>query len=138
MCWPMRFSSTPETNILLDGHRHDVAAEVGLRRIRRCLDLDVARQQAHFAALIHVEGDLAEVHVVQLLVERDGVAPDGGNRAALGLAGIEVRRGEDDLVADFPALGIEHLDRGGAGVGRRGQLGPGVGAVTVQVQRAAR
>ena len=108
-------------------HGHDVAAEEGLCRILRCLDLDVARQQAHFAALIHVEGDLAEVHVVELLVERDVVASDGGNRAALGLAGIEVRRGEDDLVADFPALGIQHLDRGGAGVGRRGQLGPGVG-----------
>ncbi len=119
-------------------HGHDVAAEVGLRRILRCLDLDVARQQAHFAALVHVEGDLAEVHVVELLVERDVVASDGGNRAALGLAGIKVRRGEDDLVADFPALGIEHLDRGGAGVGRRGQLGPGVGAITVQVERAAR
>ena len=52
-------------------HRHDVAAEVGLFRIGRGLDLDVARQQAHFAALIHVEGDLAEVHVVELLVERD-------------------------------------------------------------------
>ena len=52
-------------------HRHDVAAEVGLLRIGRCLDLDVARQQAHFAALVHVEGDLAEVHVVELLVERD-------------------------------------------------------------------
>ena len=49
------------------------------------------------------------------------------DRAALGLAGIEIRRGEDDLVADLPALGIQHLDRGGAGVGRGGQLGPGVG-----------
>ena len=138
MCWPMRFNSTPETNILLDGHGHDVPAEEGLLRISRCLDIDVARQQAHFATLIHVEGDLAEVHVVELLVERDGVAADGGNGAPLGLPGVEVRRGEDDLVADFPALGIEHLDRGGAGVGRGGQLGPGVGAITVQVQGSAR
>ncbi len=44
-------------------------------RIGRGLDLDVARQQAHFAALIHVEGDLAEVHVVELLVERDRCCP---------------------------------------------------------------
>jgi hypothetical protein len=47
-------------------HRHDVAAEVRLLRIGRGLDLDVARQQAHFAALIHVERDPAEVHVVEL------------------------------------------------------------------------
>ena len=52
-------------------HRHDVAAEEGLFGIGRSLDLDVARQHAHFAAFIHVEGDLAEVHVVELLVERD-------------------------------------------------------------------
>ena len=113
----MRLSSTPSTNILLDDHRHDVAAEEGLLRIGRCLDLDVARQQAHFAALIHVEGDLAEVHVVELLVERDRVAADGGDRAPLGLPRIEIRGGEDDLVADPPAGGVQHLDRGGAGVG---------------------
>ena len=99
-------------------HRHDVPAEEGLFRIGRCLDLDVARQQADFAAFIHVEGDLAEVHVVELLVERDRVAADGGNRAPLGLPRIEVRRGENDLVADAPARGVQHLDRGGAGVGR--------------------
>ena len=95
-------------------HRHDVAALEGLLRIGRGLDLDVARQQTHFAALIHVEGDLAEVHVVELLVERDRVAADGGNGATLGLARIEIRGGEDDLVADPPAGGVQHLDRGGA------------------------
>ena len=78
------------------------------------------------------------MHVVELLVERDRVAADGGDRAPLGLPRIEIGGGEDDLVADLPALGIQHLDRGGAGVGRGGQLGPGVGAVAVQVQRAAR
>ncbi len=81
-CWPMRLSSTPATIHLARGHRHDVAAEEGLLRIGRGLDLDVARQQAHFAALIHVEGDLAEVHVVELLVERDRVAADGGRWCA--------------------------------------------------------
>jgi hypothetical protein len=43
---------------LAPGHRHDVPAEVGLFRVLRRLDLDVARQQADFAALVHVEGDL--------------------------------------------------------------------------------
>ena len=97
---------------LASDHRHDVPAEVGLFRVGRCLDLDVARQQADFAALVHVEGDLAEVHVVELLVERDRVAADGGDGAPLGLPGIEIRRGEDDLVADAPAGGVQHLDRG--------------------------
>ncbi len=119
-------------------HRHDVAAEVRLLRVGRSLDLDVASHQRHFAALIHVEGDLAEVHVVELLVERERVAADGGDGATLGLTRIEVRRREHDLVADLPAPGIQHLDGGGAGVGRRGELGPGVGGGTVQVQRAAR
>ncbi len=44
-------------------------------------------QHAHFAAFIHVEGDLAEVHEVELLVQGDVVAADGGNGAALGLRG---------------------------------------------------
>jgi hypothetical protein len=62
-------------------------------RIRRGLDLDVASQQANFAALIHVERDLAEVHVVQLLVERERIAVDGGNGSNLGPAGVVVGRG---------------------------------------------
>ena len=95
-------------------------------RVLRCLDTDVARQQADFAALVDVEGDLAEVHVVQLLVERDRVAADGGNGAPLGLPGVKVGRGEDDLVADAPAGGVEHLDRGAAGLGGAGELGPGM------------
>ena len=119
-------------------HRHDVAAEEGLFRVGRGLDLDVARQQADFAAFIHVEGDLAEVHVVQLLVERDRVAADGGNGAPLGLPGIEIRRREDDLVTHPPFSGVQHLDRGAAGFGGLRQLGPGVRPVTVQVQGAAR
>ena len=92
---------------------------------------------ADFAAFIHVEGDLAEVHVVELLVERDRVSADGGNGAPLCLPGIEIRGCEDDLVADAPARGVQDLDRGGAGVGRAGQLGPGVGPVTVKVQGSA-
>ena len=40
------------------------------------------------------------MHVVELLVERDRVAADGGNGAPLGLPGIEIRGGEDNLVAD--------------------------------------
>ena len=119
-------------------HRHDVPAEERLFRVGRCLDLDIARQQADFAAFIHVEGDLAEVHVVQLLVERDRVAADGGNGAPLRLPGIEIRRREDDLVADPPAGGVQDLYRGAACVGRAGQLGPGVRPVTVQVQGSAR
>ena len=77
------------------------------------------------------------MHVLERPVERERVAADGGDRAPLGLARIEVGRGEHDLVAGAPAGGVEHLDRGGAGVGRGGQLGPGVVAVAVQVQRAA-
>ncbi len=115
-----------------------MTAEERLFRVGRCLDLDVARQQADFAALIHVEGDLAEVHVVELLVERDLVAADGGNGAPLGLPRIEIRRREDDLVAHPPARGVQHLDRSAACLGRARQLGPGVGPVTVQVQRSAR
>ena len=94
-------------------------------------------RQADFAALVDVEGDLAEVHVVKRLVERERVAADGGDGAPLGLARIEVGGGEDDLVTHPPARGIEHLDRGGAGLGRAGQLAPGIGAVAVQVERAA-
>ena len=119
-------------------HRHDVPAEVRLLCIRRGLDLDVARQQADFAALVHVEGDLAEVHVVELAVERELVAADGGDRAPLGLPRIEVRRRENDLVADAPARGVEHFDRRAAGFRRVRELGPGVGAIAVQVQRSAR
>jgi hypothetical protein len=57
------------------------------RRVGRCLETDIARQQADFAAFIHVERDLAEVHVVQFLVERDRIALDGGNGSPLGLPG---------------------------------------------------
>jgi Cu+-exporting ATPase len=56
---------------------------------------------------------------------------------ALGLAGVEVRGGEDDLVAHPPLGGIQDFNRGTACFGRLRELGPGVGAVTVQVQRAA-
>jgi hypothetical protein len=43
------------------------------------------------------------VHVVELAGERDLVAADGGDRAPFGLARIEVRRRENDLVTDAPA-----------------------------------
>src|SRR4029077_10535821 len=89
------------------------------------------------AAFIDVEGDLAEVHVVELLVERDRVSADGGNGSPLCLPGIVIRGCEDNLVADAPARGVQNLDRGRACVGRAGQLGPGVGPVTVQVQGSA-
>ena len=104
----------------------------------RGLHLDVARQVAHFAAFIHVEGDLAEVHVVEFLVERDRVAADGGNGATLGLTRIEIRGGQDDFVTHAPVRGVQDLDRGAACVGGAGQLGPGVRSVTVQVQGSAR
>ena len=39
---------------------------------------------------------------------------------------------------DPPVRGVQHFDRVAAGLGRLGQLGPGVRAVAVQVQRAAR
>ena len=89
---------------LARAHRHHVpAVERLFRRVGRCLETDIARQQTDFATFIHVEGDLAEVHVVQLLVERDRISPDGGNGAPLGLPGIEIRGREDNLVADPPA-----------------------------------
>ena len=101
---------------LARAHRHHVPAEERLFRVGRRLELDIARQQTDFAAFIHVEGDLAEVHVVQLLVERDRVSADGGNGAPLGLPGIEIRRREDNLVTDPPASGVQDLYRGAAGV----------------------
>ena len=132
----MRDSSTPETIHLRSGHRHDVPAEVGLLRVVRRLDADVAGQQADFAALVDAEGDLAEMHVFERLIERDRVAADGGDGAPLRLPGIEIGRGEDDLVA-CASRGIEDFDPAAAGLGRLRQLGPGVRAVAVQVQRAA-
>ena len=119
-------------------HRHDMTAEERLFRVGRCLDLDIACQQTDFAALIHVESDLAEVHVIQLLVERDLVSADGGNAAPLGLSGIVIRRREDNLVAHPPARGVQDLNRSAACLGRAGELGPGVGPITVQVQGSAR
>ncbi len=53
------------------GHRHDMAAEVGLLRVVRGVDQDVAGQQADLAALVDPVGDPAEVHVLQGLVEGD-------------------------------------------------------------------
>ena len=99
---------------LARAHRHHVPAEEGLFRVGRRLELDIARQQTDFATFIHVEGDLAEVHVVQFLVERDRISTDGGNGSPLGLPGIEIRRREDNLVADPPAGGVQDLDRGAA------------------------
>ena len=118
-------------------HRHHVPAEEGLFRVGRRLKFDIACQQADFAALIHVEGDLAEVHVVELLVERDRVAADGGNRAPLGLPRIEVRRRQHNLVARAPTSRVQDLYRGAARIGRIGELSPRILAVAVQVQRPA-
>ncbi len=108
-----------------------------LFRVGRSLDDDIARQHADFAAFIHVEGDLAEVHVVELLVERDRVSADGGNVAPLCLPGIEIRGRENDLVAGAPAGSVQDLDRGGAGVRCAGQLRPGICPVTVKIQGSA-
>ena len=72
-------------------HGHHVSAEECLVCIRRCLDEDVARQHADLATLIHAEGDPAEVHVVQFLIERDRIALDAGDGSPLGLMGIEIR-----------------------------------------------
>src|SRR5262249_46239541 len=103
----------------------------------RCLKTDIARQQTDFATFIHVEGDLAEVHVLQFVVERDRISSDGGNGSPLCLPGIEIRGRKDNLVADPPASGVQDLYRGAACVSRAGQLGPGVDPVTVQVQGSA-
>src|SRR5690606_22495438 len=111
--------------------------EPGLRSVFRGLDLYVAGQQAHFAALIHAEGDFAEVHVFKRAVQRDAIAADGGDTALLGLARVEVGRGEHDLVARLPLGGIEDLDGAAAGRGSGGQFGPAVAAVAVQVQGTA-
>src|SRR4030095_7583252 len=119
-------------------HRHHVPAVEGLFGVGRCLQTDIARQQTDFATFIHVEGDLAEVHEVQLPIERDRIALDGGNGAPLGLPGIEIRGREDNLVADPPTGSVQDLYGGAACVGRGGQLGPGVQApLTVQVQGSA-
>ena len=99
----MRFNSMPSTNILLDGIAMMWPPKKDCSASAEAWILDVARQHAHFAAFIHVEGDLAEVHEVEFLVQRDVVAADGGNGAALGLPWIEISRGEDDLVAHLPA-----------------------------------
>src|SRR6185436_814360 len=107
-------------------------------RVGRCLETDIARQQTDFATFIHVEGDLAEVHVVQFLVERDRSPADGGNGSPLCLPGIEIRGREDNLVTDPPTGGVQDLYRGAACVGRVGQLAPGVLPIfTVQVQGSA-
>ena len=122
---------------LAGAHGHHMPALEGLFRVGRCLELDIARQQTDFATFIHVEGDLAEVHVVQFLVERDRIALDGGNGAPLGLPGIEIRGREDNLVTGSPARRVQDLDGGAAGRGGLGQLGPGVLPVAVQVQGSA-
>jgi hypothetical protein len=102
------------------------------------LQTDIARQQTDFATFIHVEGDLAEVHEVQLPIERDRISLDGRNGAPLGLPGIEIRGREDNLVTDSPAGSVQDLYRGAACVGRVGQLRPGVQPpLTVQVQGSA-
>ena len=122
---------------LASGHRHDVPAVEGLFRVGRCLKFDIACQQADFAAFIDVEGDLAEVHVVELLVERDRVSADCRNVAPFCLPGIEIRGCENDLVAGAPAGSVQELDRGGAGVRCAGQLRPGIGPVTVKIEGSA-
>src|SRR5690606_27286001 len=100
-------------------------------------DADVAGEQAHFAALVDPEGDLAEVHVFERAVERDRVALDGSDRALLRLARIEVGRSEHDLVAFAPARSVEYLHTVAAGFGGAGELGPGMLAVAVQAELAA-
>ena len=113
-------------------------AEEGLFRIGRRLDLDVARQQTDFAALIHVEGDLAEVHVVELLVERDLVAADGGMvrcSACRGSKSVDARTISSPTRQ--PAASRTSIEVA-ACFGRARQLGPGVGPIAVQVQRSAR
>src|SRR5207244_2853978 len=95
------------------------------------------RQQTDFATFIHVEGSFAEVHVVQFLVQRDRISTNGGNGSPLCLPGIEIRRREDNLVANPPARGVQDLYRIAAGVGCPGQLGPGVLPIAVQVQGSA-
>src|SRR6185503_5957937 len=93
---------------------------------------------ADFTTLIHVEGDLAEVHELQLVVERERISSDGGNGSPLCLPGIEIRGREDNLVTDPPTGGVQDLYRGAACVGRVGQLAPGVLPIfTVQVQGSA-
>jgi hypothetical protein len=114
-----------------------MAAEIGTFRVVGRLDLDVARQQADFAALVDAIGDCAEVHVVQRLVERERIAADGGNRALFRLVRIEIGRGEDDPVALAPAGGIQHRNPGAAGFGRPGELAPAVLAIAMQAERAA-
>src|SRR5690606_18776768 len=100
-------------------------------------DADVAGEQAHLAALVDAEGDLAEVHVLERTVERDRVALNRSDRALLRLARIEVGRSEHDLVAFAPARSVENLDTVAAGFGGAGELGPGVLAVAVQAELAA-
>ena len=134
----MRLSSTPSTYILLVTIAMTWPPRKDCSASAEAWTLMLRVSMAHFAAFIHVEGDLAEVHVVQLLVQRDRVAADGGNGATLGLPGIEIGGGENNLVARAPLGGVQDLDRGGACIGRGGQLGPGVGPRSVEVQGSAR
>ena len=78
---------------------------------------DVARQEADFTAFIDAVRDLAEVHVLQRLIQRDHVSIDGGDGALLRLGGVEVGGGQDDHVALAPAAGVQDLDPGAAGLG---------------------
>src|SRR4026208_1829941 len=93
--WPTRLKSTATTTTLdkhlAPAHRHHVPAVEGLFRVGRCLKLDIACDHADFTTLIHVEGNLAEVHVVQFLVQRDRISADGGNGSPLCLPGVEIR-----------------------------------------------
>ena len=67
----MRDSSTPETYIFDPDIAMMCPPKYERFRVVRSLDADVAGQQADFAALVDAEGDLAEVHVFERLVERE-------------------------------------------------------------------
>ncbi len=94
---------------------------------------------ADLAALVDPEGDLAEVHVLQRTVQGQRVAGDGGHRAPLGLARIEVGRGEHDCrrPARQPVALSTSIRLAARLLRGPGELGPGVLAVAVQLQRAA-
>ena len=55
------------------------------------LDTDIACEHADFTTLIHAEGDLAVVHILKFLIQRNHFSRDAGDGSFLCLVGIEIR-----------------------------------------------
>src|SRR5690606_21286138 len=124
----MRLSSTPEMNILLVTMARMWPPKYDSAASSEAWTLMLRLSKPTSAALIHLTGDLAGMHVLQRGVDRTRVPADGGYGAALGLARLELRRGQHVLVAHLPLAGIQHGDAVGTRLGGLRQLRPGVRA----------